>query len=197
MYEWRKMNDQERWRVLGERRKAHKPHHAPPKYETLEGLAIVTAACFEHQPLMEDRDRRKGFSLTLLALADQLAAEVHAWTVLENHYHILLELSRPTNLRPEFGRLHGRTSRAWNLQDGTMGRKCWYHSFERPIRSRSHYYRSLNYIHHNAVKHEYCDRWEEWETHSALEFIERYGRETATEIWRGFPIKSYGDSIEP
>jgi putative transposase len=190
------MGDQERWRVVGERRKAHMPHHAPPKYRTLEGLAIVTAACYEHCPLMEDPGRRKAFSVSLLALADRLAAEVHAWTVLPNHYHVLLELGRPMDLRPEFGKLHGRTSRLWNIEEGMEGRKCWYQSFERPIRSRSHYYRTLNYIHHNAVKHEYCSRWEDWETHSAMAFIEQAGREAVLEIWRAFPIKSYGASIE-
>ncbi len=196
MYEWRKMSEPERWRVLAERRKARVPHHAPPHYRHLEGLAIVTGTCFEHRPLMEGLERRRRFGVALLALADRLAAEVHAWTVLPNHYHILVKLERPTDLRPEFGRLHGRTSRQWNLEDGTPGRQCWFHSLERPIRSRQHYYRTLNYIHHNAVKHGYCKRWAEWETHSAMEFIERYGRAHALDIWRCFPIASYGKSIE-
>jgi putative transposase len=196
MYDWRKMSNQERWRVVGQRRRLHKPHHAPPQYGNLDGLVILTAACFEHRPLMEGLDRRRNFSLSLLELMDRLAAEVHAWTVLTNHYHILMEPGRPVTLRPEFGKLHGRTSRRWNVEDATPGRQCWYHSFERPIRGRSHYYRSLNYIHHNAVKHGFCTTWQDWETGSAREFLKCHGRDYALELWRAYSIRSYGSSIE-
>lgn len=196
MYEWRKISDQERWDIVKARRQQNRPHHAPPKFENLAGLVILTASCFEHKAHMENFDRRVDFSISILTLMDQLSVEVHAWIILPNHYHLLVDFPLPTDIRPIMGKLHGRTSRKWNLEDGAVGRKVWYHGFERPIRSRSHYYRSLNYIHHNAVKHGYCKRWTEWKTSSANKFIKEVGYERALDIWRSFPIDTYGSSIE-
>ncbi len=94
------------------------------------------------------------------------------------------------------GKLHGRKSREWNLEDSYIGRKVWYHSFERNVRSSRHYYRSLNYIHHNPVKHGYCSRLTDWKPSSFKSFLSEAGRRHAIEIWKAYPIGDYGDSLE-
>jgi len=162
----------------------------------LLGLVVLNAACYEHAPYMNSLKRRGQVSGALMDLMNQIQAEVHAWIVLPNHYHFLVDLFVPVDPRPLLGKVHGRLSREWNREDDCQGRKVWYQSFERPIRSRHHYYTTLNYIHHNAVKDGYCKNWQDWETGSAREFLKVVGRKRALEIWRCFPIKGYGKSIE-
>ena len=89
------------------------------------------------------------------------------------------------------GKLHGRTSREWNLEDETPGRKVWFHCIEKGINSNRHFYRTLNYIHHNPVKAGLCHKWIEWEASSAREYLENVGREEAMRIWREYPAEEY------
>ena len=190
------MTDQQRWEIVKKRREKHLPHHAPPKDKRIHGFIILTAACFEHHAFMQDLMRRVQLEEALSDLIGNLEGILHAWTVLPNHYHYLVEFPVAVDLRPRVGRVHGRLSRIWNMEDNTPGRKIWYSSFERSVRSRRHFYTSLNYIHHNAVKHGYCLKWQDWKTSSAARFIEEIGYEKALDIWRAFPIKSFGKSIE-
>ena len=102
------------------------------------------------------------------------------------------QYSRIIELRKELGRFHGRSSYYWNQQDQKKGRKVWFNSFERPMRSERHVWASLNYIHHNPVHHGYANRWQEWPWSSASDFLDRVGRERAAEIWKAYPLLEYG-----
>jgi putative transposase len=192
MYEWRKLTDEERWETLKARRRNKVPHHAPPAAVIEVGFCTVTAACYEHRDVMADSARRRTFLQELLEHLEPVCKRTHAWVVLPNHYHVLIELTKTIALRSYMGKLHGRTSRQWNLADGTPGRKVWYHSIERCIRSPGHYYTSLNYIHHNPVRDGYCRTWLDWECSSARDFLQEVGRDKAIEIWRAYPLKESG-----
>jgi putative transposase len=190
------MSEEERKQVLLSRKKQKVAHHAPPGSILQPGYYIVTAANYEHREIMRHRERRCIFCQELIDHLSPVCKRIDAWVILENHYHILVEIAEEMNLRPYMGKLHGRTSRKWNLEDKSPGRKVWYHSVERRIESASHYYRSLNYIHHNPVKHGYCDSWLDWDPSSAARFIKEEGRERAIEVWQAYPISEYGESFE-
>jgi len=72
--------------------------------------------------------------------------------------------------------------------------------FERPMKSRRHFLATLNYIHHNPVRHGYVRTWQDWPWSSAKEFLERTGREQALAIWKEYPLMDYGkkwDTSDP
>jgi len=53
MYEWRKMTDEERARVLAERKGRRLPWHSPPHLEFAGDVTfIITAACYEHKHIV-------------------------------------------------------------------------------------------------------------------------------------------------
>lgn len=64
--------------------------------------------------------------------------------------------------------------------------------FERPIKSKRHFWATLNYVHHNPVHHGYVDRWQDWPWSSAADFIKVVGRPRAVELWLQYPILDYG-----
>jgi len=70
--------------------------------------------------------------------------------------------------------------------------RFWFNCFDRVIKSHRHFWASVNYVHHNPVEHGYVDNWQDWLWSSAVEFLERVGRERALQIWREFPILDYG-----
>jgi len=118
--------------------------------------------------------------------------EIYAWCILPNHYHVLLASRRIKSLTKELGQFHGRSSFAWNGEDGQRGRQVWFRCFDREIRSERHFWATVNYIHHNPVHHGHVEKWQDWIWSSAPTFVEEVGRERATEIWKKYPILDYG-----
>ena len=53
----------------------------------------------------------------------------------------------------ELGLLHGRTAHARNGEEQARGRKVFFRAVERAMRSDRHYWATLNYVHHNPVRH--------------------------------------------
>lgn len=199
MYKWRKMSEEERAEAMRERVARKLPWHAPPHFEYEgEQRFIITASCFEHAPIIgRSRERMSECESELIAICHELDVWLYAWCVLPNHYHLLIRTADVGHFLKRLGRFHGSTSHRWNGEDGERGRKVWFHAVERSMRSVRHYLATLNYIHHNPVKHGYTSTWQEWPFSSAAEYIQRVGREKASEIWKEYPILDYGKDWDP
>ena len=194
MYYWRNLSDTQREKVLKQRITRGLPWHRPPHLR-FEGnhCFIITAACYEHAHIMgKSTDRMDAFQQSLVETFNETGARLRAWCIWPNHYHLLGQTEKLAELRKQIGRLHGRTSRQWNLQDQTVGRKVWYNYFDRDMKSDRHYWASLNYVHNNAVHHGYVDKWQDWPFSSVHEFLEDVGHDEAARIWREYPVLDYG-----
>ena len=195
MYKWRQMTDEEREWALQDRMAKGNPWHSPPHWD-LEGerIYILSATCYEHQNIIGEKNGRMAECAEgILSICDENCEKIYAWCVLPSHYHLLFLTGCIKELRSALGLYHGRFSRAWNLEDDRVGRQVWHNCFERPIKSERHFYASLNYVHHNPVKHGYANKWREWPFGSAREFLQRMGEERAGEIWREYPVLDYGE----
>lgn len=129
------------------------------------------------------------FSEALLAI---FAEAPSAWCVLPNHYHLLVRIPHLGKALAELGRLHGRTSFRWNGEEAARGRKVWHAVSDRSMRSEGHFWATVNYIHHNPVKHGYVEKWTEWPCSSATDFLDSEGEESAIQIWRRYPLGDFG-----
>ena len=193
MYEWRKMSAEQRRAVMQERKMKHLPWHAPRHFGVDKDYYHISAACYEHAPILNSSSRLTGFELKLISgLTDSEVGEVRAWVVLPNDYHLLIK----TKL-PEFGRwiarFHNQTSTKWNGEDQCRGRKVWHRFSDRRIRGEVHFCRSVNYIHANPVKHGYVDNSADWVWSSFIGYEEKFGREELVRWWREFLITGYGE----
>ncbi|MBF0236380.1 MAG: transposase [SAR324 cluster bacterium] len=154
---------------------------------------MLTASCYEHAPIIgKNTHRMWECESSVLQTCHRWSANVFAWCVLPNHYHLLVRTKHIKELLHDLGQFHGRSSFAWNGEDCQRGRKVWYRCADRRIRSENHFFASLNYVNHNAVKHGYVTRWQDWHFSSAKSFLEEVERERAEEIWRSYPILDYG-----
>lgn len=188
------MTAQERARAVELRRARHLPWHSPPHLD-LQGTRqyLVSAACYEHAAIIgESAERMTACEESLLQICRHLCLAAYAWCILPNHYHLLVRTDRIKELRRGLGQFHGRSSHDWNGEDGARGRKTWHNCFERPIKSDRHFWASLNYVHHNPVRHGYVQCWQDWPWSSAGEFLSQVGRERAAEIWQQYPLLDYG-----
>ena len=192
MYEWRKMTQAQRADVLRQRRQCRRPWHSPPHFGTEPDLYHISAACYEHRQIISTPERLTEFEAKLLSgLAESGVAEVRAWVVLPNHYHLLLKTSLP-EFGKWIGRVHNQTSTKWNGEDCERGRKVWHRYSDRRIRGDIHYYRTLNYIHANPVKHGFAAKSREWPWSSYATYETQFGRDTLVQWWRDYPITGYG-----
>jgi len=60
------------------------------------------------------------------------------------------------------------------------------------MKSERHFWTSMNYIHHNPVKHGYVKKWTDWPYSSAAKFLETVGYDEALRIWYEYPLLDYG-----
>lgn len=194
MYKWRQMDDKQRAEILANRRANLRPWHSPPHFEGSGTQCYhLSAACYEHAPIIGVSPfRMEQFESRLVEFLSTEPAKLYAWCVLPNHWHALVRVDPLKTILKGVGLLHGRTSFLWNQEDDARGRKCWHRCSDRRIRSDRHFHTAMNYIHHNAVKHGYVAKWEEWPYSSADTFITEAGREAAARQWMEYPVLDMG-----
>jgi putative transposase len=198
MYRWRRMTPEERLAVLKERRWQHVPWHGPPHYVGDSGLYLLTAACYEHRAIIGFTAQRMGeFESNWLETLSDHCDAVFAWVLLPNHYHALLHARELDGLLKGIGQLHGRTSYRWNGEEACRGRQVWHCAAETEIKSERHFWATMNYVLHNAVRHGYAQRWQDWPYSNAAQYLTEIGRAEAERRWREYPLLDYGKDWDP
>ena len=163
-YLWRQLNEKQRAELLLWRRARGYPWHSPTHRPNFGHLRfLISASCFEHRHyIAHTPERMDNFASDLVAVFAAHAEQMFAWCVLPNHYHVLVETPDVKGLLRELGLLHGRTAHAWNGEEQARGRKVFFRAVERAMRSDRHYWATLNYVHHNPVRHGYVAHWTDW-----------------------------------
>ena len=184
-YEYRKLTSREREEIVRYRCEHGYPLHAPPHPFRKAGFYLITAANFEHAPVMVSPERRTEFEVLLLEAMKNIQVDVIAWAVLLNHYHILVDVESLDSVSAALEYLHGKTSRLWNLEDNlTEKRRVWYKFSDRLMRSEKQLNQTFNYIHYNPIKHGYTDDINEWPWSSFKLFEDQLGRDWLREQWK-------------
>ena len=184
-YGYRKMTSKERALTLEQRRTVGHPLHSPPHLYRGAGWYTITVANYEHAPVMAHPARRTELERGLLTEVGRAGTEVLGWVVLPNHYHMIVKVESLDAVSASLRRLHGATSRAWNLADRVTGkRRVWYKFFDRRLRDEAHYFAALNYLHMNPVKHGCAASPYDWAWSSVHKFLESHGREWLRRTWK-------------
>ena len=187
-YEYRRLTPAEREEVVRQRRQRGYPLHSPPHPFRESGAYLITAATYEHAPIVAPEARRSEFEGQLLGALQAAGVEMVGWVVLPNHYHVLVNVGSLDDVSAALKLLHGSASRAWNLEDGLTGRRqVWYKFADRCMRDERQARRALNYVHYNPVRHGYSDDPLEWPWSSVHLYVEERGREWLREAWKADP----------
>jgi putative transposase len=198
MYDWRKMTARERFNTLLDRRHRLKPWHSPPhRYLPGNRRYSISAACYEHAPVIAtSAERLDAFTNELLDICRRVGTGIYAWCVLPNHYHIAVATDDLRSFLKSLALLHGRTSHAWNGQDQQRGRKVWCNYIDREMRSEAHLYATINYVRNNPVKHDYVERWQDWPWSSAEQYLKEMGRTAALQRWEEFGPDRFQELVD-
>jgi putative transposase len=184
------MSPKERHDIIQARKDQGYPYHGIPHQVHLPGCFMISAACYEHAPILIDPQRRSEFEDRILSSLKEEEIEIDAWSILTTHYHLLIQIPDYAKLPTFIHRLHNGTSYEWNKEDGCRGRKVWFQYFDRFIEDEKQYFQAMNYIHINPVKHGYVEdpyAWQ-WSSLGLYEGVE--GRDWLRRTWKKFPPNS-------
>ena len=163
MYNWRKMEDEQRQYVLKNRQTQKHPWHSPKHIQSNKKRFHIVAACYEHKPIIgHTPERMANFEDLIFSAIINDVNELHAWSILPNHYHILLTNENLDITLKNLFKIHQKTGFEWNREENSKGRKVWFNALEHGIKSERHFWATVNYIHHNPIKHDYVKKWEDW-----------------------------------
>src|SRR3954469_22321086 len=128
---------------------SHAPLHAPSS----SGVYIVTCGTYLKRPLYHRPADLDLFQQQLFAVAKEHQLIVHAWCLLRNHYHLIIDAgTRP--LEAFFRHLHSIAAIELNRRHGTSGRKVWFQYRDTAITNERSYFTRFKYVQENAVHHE-------------------------------------------
>src|SRR5512140_1739164 len=109
------MTPDERKQVLSARKRVGSPWHCPP-HNDADGEAqfLVSAACYEHVPIVgSSPPRLEECEQQVLDACRPHSTEIFAWCILPNHYHVLLQTAHIADLLAALGCFHGHSSHRW------------------------------------------------------------------------------------
>ena len=171
MYAWRRMSDEEREESLALRRKKQVPWHSPPHWDLGEGDYHLSAACYEHRPIVGLLpERMVECEFCLLQTVQGTAQEVFAWCILPNHYHLLV---RPNDeqMSSHMRRLSISYTKAMNKRYDRVG-SLFQGRLKAIVVDRDAYLLHLSrYLHLNPVLTGLVKYPEDWEFSSYREYI--------------------------
>jgi len=110
MYRWRQWTPEQRKSILTERLYRKLPSHSPAHIVSDHtSIYLITAACFEHAPIIGRSDERlASFSAQLYEFMQEHCRAVFAWVVLPNYYHVLCDVVELNSMFAQLGKLQSR-----------------------------------------------------------------------------------------
>jgi len=115
------------------------------------------------------------------------SAELLAWVILSNHYHLLTNFKDPFFLPEIIQKIHSKSAVVLNRKEEQYDRKVWQNYWDRCIRDEKDYYFKLNYIHFNPVRHGYVENPLEYEFSSYKFYLDELGYNQMVKIIADYP----------
>ena len=122
------------------------------RIEHAGALYHVMARGNRREPIYRDDDDRRFFLKTLAEACERTGWRVHAWVLMGNHYHLLIQTPEP-NLVDGMKWLQNTYTRRFNIRHRLWGRLFGDRYKAVPVETTGYYYETLlDYIHLNPVR---------------------------------------------
>ena len=165
-----------------------KDHHRPPHLYLDNATYFITVSTLDKHHYFDTDEKKQLILNTLTSALEKYSYNLDAWVILNNHYHIEIKTRLGKDLPRFIQNINGRSSFELNRLDNSQGRKLWYQYWDRCIRDETDYYRHMNYIHQNAVKHGYVKDMSLYRWSSYSEYLKENGEGWIKDCFEKYPI---------
>jgi putative transposase len=126
-----------------------------------DGVFHVTARGVARSQIFRDEEDYELFRRQLLRVAAKFDWVLHAYCLMPNHYHLIVEAERP-KLSRGMQRLNAGYASAFNERHGRVGHLFQGRFGSRVIDDHEHFERALAYVANNPVAAGLCGEEETW-----------------------------------
>jgi putative transposase len=131
-----------------------------PRYLYPDGLFHATARGAGQIPIFRDDADRRSFLGLLAWAAHDFRWTCHAFCLMTNHYHLVLDALRE-DMSSGFRRLNGLYAQSFNQRYGRWGHLFGERFWCKPL-EEDELERTCSYVMHNPVRAGVCDDASEW-----------------------------------
>ena len=160
-------------------------HHSHiPAHLFLDDTAyFITGAIYNRQPLLQTDALKHELLLCMRQVFSTHGWELQHWVILDNHYHLLAKSRRGKDMSSIIGELHSRSAH-FIRQATTCALPVWWNYWDYCPRDEQDYYRHLNYLLYNQVKHGYVTDLKQYAYSSFHELFDHLGKEALAQQFR-------------
>jgi putative transposase len=127
--------------------------HAPLHRFGEAGVYFITAGTQYKQPFFRAPEALDALRDSLFEHATTNDCWLQAWTLLSNHYHLVIACDDGGKVRRMLQRFHIESAIESNRRDGAKGRKVWFQYWDTQLTYERSWLARLRYTHENAVHH--------------------------------------------
>src|SRR2546423_1020183 len=128
-------------------------HHAPVHRFEGGGTFFITGATYLKQQFYRTASFLDALQKNLFGNAASHDCWLQAWSLLSNHYHLVLKADDGEKVGRMLARFHTESAIELNRVEGTKGRRVWYQFWDKTLTFEKSWLARLRYTHENAVHH--------------------------------------------
>jgi len=126
----------------------------------------------------------------LLDKSKKFGFKLIAYVILANHYHLMVKIDTASAIPKFIGEVNGASARAINKADGVIQRKFWWNYYDHIIRDEADFFKHINYIHQNPVKHQQAKSLD-YEFSSYRTWVKQKGKQYLDDAFSKYPIVDF------
>lgn len=127
--------------------------HAPTHRFGDASTFFITGGTYLKQHFYSDAAALSELQDLLFANAQKHNCWLQAWSLLSNHYHLVVRADEGERVRTMLARFHTTAAIALNHRDGESGRRVWFQYWDKTLTFEGSWLARLRYTHENAVHH--------------------------------------------
>lgn len=113
-----------------------------------------------------------------------------AYAILNNHAHFIIKIADSKTLPKMIAEINGASARAINVADDAIERKIWWNYFDKIIRDEKDFFKHLNYIHQNPIKHQITKDFD-YKFSNYNSWLKIKGKEYLDDSFEKYPIVDF------
>lgn len=149
--------------------------HNPAHLMLDEAVYFITGATYHKLPLLKPPEVKQMLLDCMQTVFSDYQWALQHWVILDNHYHLLVKSQSGSVMAQIFKNLHGQSGYLIKQSAKLTGR-VWWNYWDYCPRDEDDYFRHLNYLFYNPVKHGYVTDLKDYPYSSFLPFLEMQGR---------------------